>query len=150
MRAALVVAVGAVAALAVPAGAAVGPREARSEYTSAGGVSGVISGVTYVNGDVYGAVRLSTLTTERSIGVTITDAAASPATAVAAELAQDLDRDGQYETTLGSACGATREPLRLARPGAPVMVFLLAGACDGGKASLPTKGLVTAKLYTRR
>jgi hypothetical protein len=120
-------------------------REVTATYTTPGGVAGVISGDTDVQGSRYGSATLPTRASDRTVTVSIAD---TGGTKVAAEAAQDTDGDGTTDATLGTFCGATTAPLRLAKPGVPVFVYVNAGSCGGG-ASLPTTGTVTARLYAR-
>lgn len=136
---------GAVAATllgALPAETAPPRREVRERYATPGGVADVITGDTVVQNEHYGAAVVATRRAERTIEVVLADDAGGP---VAAEIAQDADGDGTKESTLGVVCGRTAAPLRLRRPGAPVVVYVLAGSCGNG-VSAPTTGTVTATL----
>jgi hypothetical protein len=138
-------ALGVVAILAAPAAAGDRIRTVKADYLTAGGVDGVMSGDTVVQGSQYGAATIPTRRGEYAVDLTITDKAG---TAVAAEAAQDVDGDGTADTTLATFCGRTSGPVRIKRAGAPVIVYVLAGPC-GSAASAPTAGTVTARLHTR-
>jgi hypothetical protein len=120
-------------------------RDVRADYATAGGVADVISGETSLNGAQYGAVTIPTRRGEYGITVSLHDTTGTP---VAADVAQDADGDGEVETVIGSLCGRTSVPLRLARSGAPVIVYVLAGSCGSG-VSTPTTGTVSARLFSR-
>lgn len=135
----VVAAVAGVAADAAPA-----RRGATAEYLTAGGIVGVTSGDTYVNGVPYGSVTFATRAHERTFDVRVTD---DSGLAVAAEVVQDVDGDSTPDTTLATFCGSVRD-VRLKRPGRPVLVYLLAGECGSG-VSAPTRGVVAAQFVRR-
>jgi hypothetical protein len=143
----------AVAAVSTPATAA--PRAAKAKprpktrtvpapYKTAGGVAGVISGTTFANGDVYGAALVATTRGDRTVTVSMAD---DHSPAVAFELAQDADGDGQVESHLGEFCGKTTAPVRLAKAGAELIVFVNAGQCGATGVSAPTTGTATVTVY---
>ena len=135
--------VGVVVALVAAAPAvAKAPRIASAPYTTAGGVAGVITGDTDVNGTHYGVATIHTRRGESRVELAVTDDAGLP---VAFEVAQDTDGDGHGDAEFGAFCGKTGAPLRLKRQRADLMVFILAGPCGSG-VSAPTTGTVTARL----
>ncbi|HEV2891625.1 MAG TPA: hypothetical protein VGX28_14725 [Frankiaceae bacterium] len=135
-------------AVSVPAAAGALPyareRTATVEYVTAGGVAGVISGDSNMNGTHYGSARVFTRKGESRFSITVTDANGLP---VAFEVAQDVNGDGRSdEETYGEFCGTTGPtPLRIAKQRADIVVFILAGQCGTG-ASVPTKGTVVARV----
>jgi hypothetical protein len=134
------------AVVAAPASAArVRHRDVRAEYVTAGGVADVINGDTTVNGTQYGAVTIPTKRGDFALDVSVAD---SGGTRITADVAQDVDGDGQIDNVLASICGASTSPVRIRLAGAPVVVYLNVGSCGGG-ASVPTTGTVTARVYSR-
>ena len=127
------------AATAVPADAA-GPRVAKATYKTPGGVTGVLSGDGDLNGDRYGSANVFTRKGESRIAVEVVDDAGLP---VAFELGQDTGDERPVK--LGTFCGKTSEPVKLAVQRLPVEVYILAGECGAG-VSAPTTGTVVATL----
>lgn len=131
----------AIGVVAAPANAGLSAREAKAEYVSAGGVAGIITGDTDINGTHLGTARIYPRRAERYVAMSLTDATGLP---VAFEVAQDLDDDGREETSYGAYCGKMPE-IKLKAARLPVTVFILTGQCGTG-VSAPTKGVVTATL----
>lgn len=119
-------------------------RTTTVEYTTAGGVAGVISGDANLNGSRYGSARVFTRKGEARFSLTVTDENGLP---VAFEVTQDVNGDGHAdEETYGEFCGTTGPtPLRIAKQRQDIVVLILAGQCGTG-ASVPTKGTVTARV----
>jgi hypothetical protein len=143
----------AVAALAAPATAAPRatkakpkpkPRTVAAPYKTAGGVAQVIRGASFANGDVYGAALVETKRGDRTVTVSMAD---DHGPAVAFSLGQDADGDGQVESYLGEFCGETGGPVALAKGGAELIVYVLAGQCGATGVSAPTTGTATVTLY---
>lgn len=117
-------------------------RTVTREYVSPGGVQGVISGSTTVQGAHYGFVELPTSRRDRWATVQVTDANGVP---VAFELAQGDREDSASMAELGEFCSATPSAVRLPKAGQPLVVYVNAGVCAGGP-SVPTSGTVTVQL----
>ena len=141
MRKALLAGV-AVAVLAAQPAIARPARTVSTTYTGSGGVQGVIAGSTNVNGDRYGYAELVTRRGDRTASVTLADDAGLP---VAFRLVQEDPAPHGHVIDLGAFCSSTSAPVRLARPGAPLLVYIEYGAC-GAAPSFPTSGTVTARL----
>ncbi|MCU1589536.1 MAG: hypothetical protein JWP11_792 [Frankiales bacterium] len=126
------------AAVAVAAPASAGAPQTAS-YTGPAGVAGVMRVGGKVQGGSTGAAVFQTRRTDRAVSVSAVDASGRP---VRLELAQDGSGKG-FVTDLGSVCGRSAAPTRLAFPGSALLVYVVAGDCSGA-ASVPTTGTVTA------
>ncbi len=120
------------------------PRTVAAPYKTAGGVAQVISGATFVNGDIYGAALVETKRGDRTVTVSMAD---DHSPAVAFSLGQDADGDGRVESDLGEFCGKTGGPVALAKGGAELVVYVLAGQCGAIGVSAPTTGTATVTVY---
>jgi hypothetical protein len=121
------------------------PRTVSAPYKTPGGVAQVISGGSYVNGDTYGAAFVETKRGDQTVTVSLAD---DHSKVVAFGLGQDADGDGRVETELGDFCGKTTSPVRLAKAGAELVVYVLAGQCGSGTdVSTPTTGTATVTIY---
>jgi hypothetical protein len=129
-------------AAVAPAADAARERAVTASYQTPGGVSGVITGETTVNGAKYGGAVLPTRKGESRAVVSVNDASGLPA---AFRLSYDSNRDGAVDTTIGDFCGTTGSPVRFAPTGGELAVWVNAGTCGAG-ASAPTTGTVTARL----
>ncbi len=147
-RTTVLVALGIAACLTAPASAAtkVKYRNVSADYTAAGGISGEIKGSTFIDGERYGSVEVPTRRGEYALDIRVVDDQGRP---VAFAAGQDLNEDGKMDAESGEFCGATPKAWRFKQAGAPVIVFLLAGDC-GDETSLPTTGVVNARLHARR
>lgn len=125
--------------LAAPSGAAV-TRTDSASYTGPAGFGGVMRVNGYVQGGQSGALVLATRRRETSVYVEAADSAGRP---VRIELAQDGSERG-FVTDLGAFCGRTGRAVRLAYPGQPLQVYVVAGDCAGA-VSAPTAGEVVAR-----
>lgn len=133
----------ALAAAPVTAAPARAPRTAVATYTSPGGVAGILSGDSNVNGTRYGSATILTRAGEtRLLEVSAADDNGLP---VAFEIEQDTDGDGAGDVSFGSFCGKVAKPMRLKVQRGDVYVYIHAGQCAGG-VSAPTTGTVTARL----
>lgn len=119
--------------LAGTAGAAGGTR---AEYV-VGGVAGVLHGGAAAQGQATGVIVVPTGRRDRHVTVTLADQSGRMA---AAEVAQDLNGDGEGDQDLGTACG--RAKLRLVAPGRPVVVYPVVATC-GSELALTTTGVLT-------
>ncbi|HEX8002665.1 MAG TPA: hypothetical protein VF519_08215 [Mycobacteriales bacterium] len=117
-------------------------RVASAGYTYAGGVAGVMTGETNVNGTRYGGAVLPTHKGESRALVSVSDGNGLP---VAFRLAWDADADGAVDSTFGDYCGSTPQPVRFKPTRGELVVWVNAGACAGG-VSAPTTGTATARL----
>jgi hypothetical protein len=131
--------------LAVPAVAAqpaAHGRSATGSYTGAGvdsvaGITPSVYGEGSGQGTEFQAVSVDTRRTDRRVTVRVTDRSGRP---VQAAVVQHLGSGTSDDVELGRLCGP-RNGFRLARPGRPLTVYLLAGRC-GASASVPTTGTV--------
>jgi hypothetical protein len=142
----VLIATAALALAAAPAFSAPGAREASAPYATPGGVTGVISGDTDLNGSHYGAALVTPRRGESRVEVSVADTTGLP---VSFELAQDVDGDGRVDWKTGGFCGRTSGPVRLAKQRVDVLVLVNAGQCGAG-VSAPTTGTVTARFSYRR
>jgi hypothetical protein len=131
---ATVLAVGALADSATAAGTQV------ASYTGPAGVAGVMRVGGQAQGGSTTGVLLPTSARDRIADLTVADATGRP---VFVELAQDRDGQG-FVTDLGGFCSSAATPVRLAFPGRPLQVYVVAGAC-GSDVSAPTTGKITAR-----
>ena len=115
-------------------------RVVTAPYLTPGGVQGVNSGDTVVQGNTLGSVTVHPRATERHVTLSLTDRTGLP---VAAEAYEDLNGDGKGDVLVGAFCGRTTKPLRLLHPGSAVIVYLNVGQCPGA-VSTPTTGTVSA------
>lgn len=129
----------AVAPLATPASAA-RERSATARYGGPSGVAGTFQADIYVNGVRPGVATVHTRKGESRVRVSVVDDTGLP---VAFTLGYDADLDGSPDTTLGSACGTTPQPLRFKPTRGDLVVYVHVGPCGTG-ASVPTNGTVTA------
>lgn len=139
MRRGLAVAAGILVLLALPSGGA-SARTETAPYTGPAGLGGVMRVNGHVQGGQSGAVILPTRGRETSVVVEATDGSGRP---VRIELAQDPSGNG-FVTDLGMFCGRTGKAVRLAYPGKPLQVYVVAGDCSG-TVSVPTAGDVVAR-----
>jgi hypothetical protein len=116
-------------------------RDMSATYLTAGGVQGVNSGDTVLQGHTLGSVALSPRRAEHHLALQVVDKAGLP---VASEVYEDLNGDGKGDVLVGAFCGRTASPLTLHHAGAPVIVYINAGRCPAGP-SLPTTGTVSAR-----
>jgi hypothetical protein len=143
-RAVLVPALACTAILASSAYAGPPGRTITVGYTGSG-VDSPAEPVPAVYGDASGqgsqaeAVTVATLPSDRTVSVRLADRDGLP---VLAAVVQHLGTDSRTDVELGRVCGATAAPLRLAKPGAKLTVYLLAGSCPTGP-SVPTTGTAT-------
>ena len=129
-------------ALASPAGAkpAPKPRTVKAPY-SVSGVEGVLRGNMYASGATAGAVKADPRGGERYVRVSLADESGMPA---AFEVMQDTDSHAGGDVPLGSFCGTTPAPLKLANPRAKVVVYPVAGTCGTA-----TRGVATVTFSAR-
>lgn len=126
----------------VPAGAATA-RTVTAPYRGAGGVYGVQHGDIVVLGEhTFGAAVVPTRAGERTVQLVVADTTGLP---VFFEAVQYSDPRASRAFVLGTGCGKTDRPLRIALPARPVVVVVAIGACGSGT-SVPTAGVVTATL----
>ncbi len=142
MRGALaLVAVGLAGATCVPAAAGTTTyREVTANYVT-GGVDGVVSGGSQVQGEQSGsAIVIPTAGNERTAAVTLSDRTGRLA---AARVAQDTDGDGQPDVELGTVCGGGT--VHLPVPGKALIVYAVLAACPQQPART-TQGVARIRL----
>ena len=128
-----------VVGVAVPASALTTARSVNAPYQGIGGVQGVISGSTQIQGQRLGFVEVVTGHAERSVRARLFDDSGQP---VAFELAQGNVEDASSIHEIGEYCSATAGLVRLPQPGVPLIVYINAGPCAAGM-SVPTRGVVS-------
>lgn len=141
VRRTIVVAVIALASTAsIPAMASTTHRDVTANYT-VGGVDGVLSGDSEVQGQESGsAIQVPTFARERSVTIALSDRTGQVA---AARIAQDVDGDGQPDRELGTICGKGK--FRLSQPGKSLIVYPVIASCAAGPAAT-TQGVVKVTL----
>jgi hypothetical protein len=145
MRRALALAATCAALFAGPAAHAGATRTVSADYTGSG-VDSPAEPIPAMYGDVSGqgsqaeAVTVVTRLSDRTVAIRMADRTGG---AVLAAVVQHLGDDARSDVELGRVCTASRAPLRLAAPGKPLTLYLLAGSCPAGP-SVPTTG--TAEL----
>jgi hypothetical protein len=134
----LAAAVVAVAGTSSVAGPAPSPRRAQADYVGVSTDVGVVSSVPSIAGHDVGGVVLATRSTERTVVVSATDDVVGP---VAVDIWQRST--GGSIQDLGTFCGTT-PIVKLARPGTPIEVRIVASLKCGVSSRPPTRGTVTA------
>ena len=116
-------------------------RTATADYTTPGGVAGVVSGTDNTAGENAGGVSFTTTSTEKYVVLSVADASGQP---VAGTIGQDTTGDGLSDMSV-DFCGKTAAPVVIT-PGTDVTVFINEGPCaDGpGGVGFATTGTVTA------